>query len=54
MKDVRAYHSEPNAIKHDEIASRQLQALRENQGPREKKLRVHDVEEMFEQMKDHT
>ena len=37
----------------DEIAARQLQALREYQGPRDKKLRVHDVKEMFEQMKDH-
>ena len=52
VKDMRAYFAEPNAIKRDEIAARQLHALREYQGPREKKLRVHDVKEMFEQMKD--
>jgi hypothetical protein len=54
VKDMRAYHAEPNAIKRDEIAARQLHALRGYQGPREKKLRVHDVKEMFEQMKDDT
>ena len=53
-KDMRAYHAEPNAIKRDEIASRQLHALRELLGPREKKLRIHDVKEMFEQMRDHS
>jgi hypothetical protein len=52
VKDMRAFLAEPNAIKRDELASRQLHALREYQGPREKKLRVHDVKEMFEQMKD--
>jgi septin family protein len=52
-KDMRAYHAEPNAIKRDEIASRQLHALLGFQRPREKKLRVHDVKEMFEAMKDH-
>jgi len=27
IKDMRAYHAEPNAIKRDEIAARQLGAL---------------------------
>jgi hypothetical protein len=53
IKDMRAFHAEPNAIKRDAIASRQLHALCGYQGLREKKLRVHDVKEMFEQMKDH-
>ena len=52
VKDMRAFHAEPNAIKRDEIAARQLHALRAYQGLREKKLRVHHVKEMFEQMKD--
>ena len=51
-KDMRAFHAEANAIKRDEIASRQLHALREFQGPRDKKLRIHDIKEMFEAMKD--
>jgi hypothetical protein len=34
------------------IAVRQLQALRELQGPREKKLRLSDLKAMFSQMKD--
>ena len=34
MKDLKLYHAEPNAIRRDEIAARQLHALREFQGPR--------------------
>jgi hypothetical protein len=30
VKDVRAFHIEPNAIKRDEIASRQLHALKQH------------------------
>ena len=53
IKDLRAFHAEPNAIKRDEIAARQLHALRAYQGPRERKLRLSDVKDMFEQMRDH-
>jgi hypothetical protein len=52
VRDMRAYFAEPNAIKRDEIAARQLHALRQYQGPRDKKLRVTDVIEMFRQIKD--
>ena len=51
---MRAYFAEENPIKRDGIAVRQLRALREHQGPREKKLRLSDVKAMFAQMKDHT
>jgi hypothetical protein len=54
VDDMRAYFAEENPIKRDGIAVRQLRALREHQGPREKKLRLTDVKEMFAQMKDHT
>ena len=53
VDDMRAYFAEENPIKRDGIAVRQLRALREHQGPREKKLRLSDVKEMFEQMKNH-
>jgi hypothetical protein len=53
VEDMRAYFAEENEIKRDGIAVRQLRALRERQGPREKKLRLSDVKEMFAQMKDH-
>jgi hypothetical protein len=53
VDDVRAYFAEENPIKREGIAVRQLRALREHQGPREKKLRLSDVKEMFEQMKNH-
>jgi hypothetical protein len=40
VDDMRAYFAEENPIKRDGIAVRQLRALREHQGPREKKLRL--------------
>ena len=52
IEDMRAYFAEDNPIKRDGIAVRQLRALREHQGPREKKLRLSDVKQMFEQMRD--
>jgi hypothetical protein len=54
VEDMRASFAEENHIKRDGIAVRQLRALREHQGPREKKLRLSDVKEMFEQLKNHT
>jgi hypothetical protein len=35
IKDMRAFHAEPNRYKQDEIAL-QLHALKEHQGPRER------------------
>jgi hypothetical protein len=52
MKDLRAFHAEPNAIKRDEIAARQLYALREHRRPRDPKLRLSDVKELFGQMRE--
>jgi hypothetical protein len=51
--DMRAYHAKSDSIKRDEIAARQAWLLSEHLGPREKKLRVIDVREMFLQMRDH-
>jgi hypothetical protein len=45
-----AYFAEPNSIKHDEIAARQLHALRQHYSG---KLRLTDVTAMFVQMRDH-
>jgi hypothetical protein len=52
FEDMRAFHREPNPIKADEIAARQLDALRGYLRPRDKKLRLSDVKELFEQMRD--
>ena len=46
---MNAFFAEPNSIKADEIAARQLHALREYYAG---KLRLADVKEMFQQMKD--
>jgi hypothetical protein len=51
-EDMRAYFAEDNPIKRDGIAVRQLRALRERQGPREKALRLSDVKSMFAEMRD--
>jgi hypothetical protein len=53
FKDLRAFHAEKDAVKADAIAARQLHALRQYQGQREKKLRLADVKQIFLQMKDH-
>jgi hypothetical protein len=53
MKDLRAFFAEDSQIKRDEIAARQMSALRKYQGPREKPVRIPDIREMFLQMRDH-
>jgi hypothetical protein len=40
-----------NGYKQDEIVLRQLHALKEHQGPREKALGLSDVKKMFAEMK---
>jgi hypothetical protein len=49
VKDMRAFLAEKNAIKRDEIAARQLQALKQHYTG---KLRLFDVKETFLQMRD--
>ena len=48
--DMRAFHAEQDGHKADEIAARQLHALKHHYTG---KLRLSDVKEMFEQMRDH-
>jgi hypothetical protein len=52
MEDMHTFYAEPNPIKRDEIAGRQMSALRQYQGPREKPVRIPDVKDMFRQMMD--
>jgi hypothetical protein len=51
-EDMRLFHATNDSIKRDEIAARQAWLLNQHLGPREKKLRVIDVREMFAQMRD--
>lgn len=51
VKDMHAYFAEENQTTRDAIAVRQLHALKEHQGPREKVLRLSDVKQMFLEMK---
>ena len=53
VRDMRAYHAEKGAIRRDEIAIRQLTILNEYLGRRQRPLRVTDIKDMFEEMKDH-
>jgi hypothetical protein len=50
FEDLRAYQREGNPLKADEIAARQLHALRQYQRPRDKKLRLSDVKVMFDEL----
>jgi hypothetical protein len=52
VRDMRAFFAAPNTLNQDEIAAHQLQVLNEFRRPRDKKLRLADVKEMFLQMKD--
>jgi hypothetical protein len=51
MDDMWAYFAEEDPTKRDVIAVRQLHALKEHQGPREKPLRLSDLKAMFREMK---
>jgi len=53
IADMRASFAVKDSIKRDEIAARQACLLSEHLGPREKRLRVIEVREMFVQMRDH-
>jgi hypothetical protein len=52
FEDMRAFHRERNPIKADEIAACQLHALAGCLRPRDRKLRLSDIKELFEQMRD--
>ena len=43
LQDMRAYFAEEDGHKRDEIAARQLHALRRQQPPREEKLSLSDA-----------
>ena len=53
VKDMRAFHAAATGLEKDEIAARQLHALREYQRPGEKPLKLTHVHELFLAMKDH-
>ena len=51
MADLRAFYAEDNPIKRDEIAARQVRTLNEHRRPRDPKVRVADVKQLFELMR---
>ena len=48
MADMKAYHAEDNPLKRDEIAARQVRVLNERRRPRDLKMRLVDVKNLFE------
>ena len=54
VRDMRAFHAEKSPIKRDEIASRQIHVLRQYQGKNERPIKLHQVKEIFEEMRDRT
>ena len=52
VKHMRAYYAEPSAIKRGKIAGDLAYLLKPYLPPRDRKLRLPDIYEMFEAMKD--
>jgi hypothetical protein len=52
VEDMEEYFAEPNPLKRDGIALCQLHALREHRRPRDSRLSLSDVKELFRQMRD--
>jgi hypothetical protein len=52
VKDMRAYFGEKHPIRRDEIARRQLAALRDYYPSSVRELLLPDIYEMFEKIKD--
>jgi hypothetical protein len=52
VRDMQAFFKARTQLEQDEIASRQLHALQAFQHPRDKRLRLADVKQMFLDMKD--
>jgi hypothetical protein len=50
VRDMRAFHAEKSPIKRD--ASRQIHVLRQYQGKNERPIKLHQVKEMFEELRD--
>jgi hypothetical protein len=52
VKHMRAYYAEPSAIERDRIAGDAAFLLEPYLPPHQRKLRLFDVKEMFQEMKD--
>ena len=52
-KDMHAYHAESSTMKRVEIAEHQLDVLQGFQRPQDKELQLHDIIELFDEMKDY-
>jgi hypothetical protein len=52
VRDMRAFHAEKSPLKRDEIPSRQIHVLRQFQGKHERPINLHQVKQMFEEMRD--
>lgn len=53
VEDMRAYLKEPSELKRDVIAARQMHILNEHARPGDKPVRIPDVREMFERMRNY-
>ena len=51
FEDMSAFHRARNPVKRDEIAARQFHALAGYLRPSDRNLRLSDVKELFEQMR---
>jgi hypothetical protein len=52
VSDMRAFHAEKNPLKREVIARRQIHVLRQFQGKSERPIKLHEVKQIFEEMRD--
>jgi hypothetical protein len=52
VRDMRAFFAEKSPLKRDEIAGRQIHVLRQYQEKSERPIELHQVKQMFEEMRD--
>lgn len=52
VEDMHAFHAEKDSLKRDEIAARQIHVLRQYQAKNDQPIELHEVKQMFREMKD--
>ena len=52
IRDTNSFFAEKSPLKRDEIASCQIHVLRQFQGKHERPLKLHQVKQMFEELRE--
>jgi hypothetical protein len=52
VRDMRAFYAEKNPLKREVIARRQIHVLRQYQEKHERPIKLHQVKQIFEEMRE--